>query len=94
MKTGSATRKVPGGKLLRIDVQGEERIKTVKLTGDFFLHPEEVLDKIISVLTGQPIPVNAAQTVGLVEAVLAENQAQLIGISAEDIVQTLLEALK
>ena len=36
MNSGTATRKVPGGKLLRIDVVYADTIQSLKLTGDFF----------------------------------------------------------
>lgn len=93
MKTGSATRKVPGGKLLRIDVTYVNNIQTVKLTGDFFLHPEETLDKITQALAGLSLPLDAAAAQIQVETVLKAQEAQLIGATAEDIVLTLQEAL-
>ena len=40
---GEATEKVPGGKLLRIKVDYEDKINTVVITGDFFAHPEECI---------------------------------------------------
>ncbi|MGC8850110.1 MAG: lipoate protein ligase C-terminal domain-containing protein, partial [Candidatus Bathyarchaeia archaeon] len=39
---GRCELKVPGGKLLRVDCAVEgHRLAAVKLSGDFFLHPEE-----------------------------------------------------
>lgn len=93
MNTGTATRKVPGGKLLRIDVLYEDEIKSVKLTGDFFLHPEETLEWITQALCGLSLPLDAAAAQQKVEDVMQAQEAQLIGASAEDIILTLQEAL-
>ena len=56
MKTGNVTKKIIGGKLVRIDVAFDERIETVKITGDFFLHPEDTLEEIVGVLEGVLLP--------------------------------------
>lgn len=94
MKTGTATYKVPGGKLLRIDLTYENSIDAVKLTGDFFLHPEEALETITSALCALALPLDADEAIQQVEAALAAQNAQLIGATARDIVHTLGEALK
>ncbi|MAT42258.1 MAG: biotin--protein ligase [Anaerolineaceae bacterium] len=93
MQTGSAARKVPGGKLLRIDVTYTDKIQTVKLTGDFFLHPEETLEEITFALTGLTLPLDEAAALQKVKTVLINQEAQLIGATAEDIILTLQEAL-
>ena len=43
---GSATRKVPGGKLVKAQVEYGYILEHVKITGDFFLHPEEAINDI------------------------------------------------
>ncbi len=93
-KTGSATRKIPAGKLVRVDVIYSDRIDTVKITGDFFLHPEETLDEILKLLTGQTLPLDSQALTHQLEALLAQHDAQLIGASSQDIVEILLEALQ
>jgi hypothetical protein len=49
----SAEMKVPGGKLVRIklDYEGNE-ITEIKITGDFFVHPEESVDELEKELAG------------------------------------------
>jgi lipoate-protein ligase A len=93
MKSGSATRKIPGGKLIRVDAQYAERLERVKITGDFFLHPEETLDRIEARLAGAALPLDRAGLALSIAACLQENQAELIGITPDDIVTTLAEAL-
>ena len=47
--------KVPGGKLLRVQVDVEDGIATrVRIAGDFFAHPEEAFDDAEASLTGLP----------------------------------------
>ncbi len=93
MKTGNVTKKIIGGKLVRIDVAFGERIETVKITGDFFLHPEDTLEEIIDVLEGTLLPVQHEELVQKVAAVLEKNNAQLIGAGADDIITILEEAV-
>jgi len=74
--------KVPGGKLVCIDVEGAEgRIASIRITGDFFLHPEETIGKIEDALIGAPVNEVAAR----VASVLKENEAQFIGVSPQDL---------
>ncbi|MFP4151146.1 MAG: hypothetical protein ACLFSS_04025 [Candidatus Aenigmatarchaeota archaeon] len=45
--------KVPGGKMLRIDVEiTEDRIEKIKIRGDFFIHPEDSLRDLEESLYG------------------------------------------
>ncbi len=45
--------KVPGGKLLRVRfVLEEEKIASIRFTGDFFLHPEESIEELEEKLRG------------------------------------------
>ena len=50
---GVHTEKVPGGKLVRIKVDfnpDEGIIESVKMHGDFFMHPEEFVEDIEQLL--------------------------------------------
>ena len=92
MKTNSITRKF--GKLLRLDVIYDDHIEYLKITGDFFLHPEDTLEKIVSELTSISLPLNKEDLILKVEFILDENEAELIGITAEDIIKLLEEAVQ
>jgi len=41
-----ARQKVKEGKVVKVEVEYDEVIKNIRITGDFFLHPEDILDKI------------------------------------------------
>jgi lipoate-protein ligase A len=92
MKTNTITRKF--GKLLRLDVTFDEHIEHLKITGDFFLHPEDTLEKIVSELTNIALPFIKEDLIMKVQILLKENGAELIGITAEDIINLLEEAVQ
>lgn len=87
--TGNARLKVPGGKMIEAEVKLEGNlIKYVRITGDFYFHPEEELERLEEVLEGASI--HALH--GLVEQFLKEKKVTLVGIDAEDIVRVILNA--
>ena len=44
---GKAKYKVKGGKLIKVQLaKKEDRIEGIKITGDFFLHPEELIEQL------------------------------------------------
>ena len=93
MTRGKAVKKVPGGKLIRIEADYEEIVSDVKITGDFFLHPEECLIKIEQMLKGSRLPLDKPVLMNMIESLLIKEHADLIGVSAEDIISTLEEAV-
>jgi len=83
--------KVPGGKLLCVEAEfSSGRITRIRITGDFFLHPEETIDGIEKALVGTKADGVAAK----VSEVLASNGAQLIGASPEDIERLVKRAME
>ncbi len=47
--------KTPGGKLVVVDFNLlDHRLRNVRVSGDFFLYPEEALDAITAALEGLP----------------------------------------
>lgn len=94
MKNGNASIKVSGGKLVRIDVSWSNKIENIKITGDFFLHPEEIITEIENVFIGQALHFDQKEMSRLIDALLHQHQAQLIGASSDILVTTLMEALK
>lgn len=89
MKTNTITRKF--GKLLRIDVAYDNEIRELKITGDFFMHPEETLEQIVSELTGMKIPFRKEELISKLNYIIHSNEAELIGLTTEDIANTLQE---
>lgn len=92
MKSGTATKKIPGGKLVRVDITYDHEIQSLKITGDFFLHPEETLDLIIQNLIGSTLPLDHDKITNKIETILNQQEAQFIGVSAREIVEVLSEA--
>jgi lipoate-protein ligase A len=89
-----AERKVSGGKLVCIEIEYDSSIRSVKITGDFFLHPEESLQKIEKSLIGLGADADRKEIVGRIAQIVAEENAELIGITPEAIAETILKAVK
>lgn len=83
--------KVPNGKLLKIFLEEDAgKIKSVKITGDFFVHPEENIEKLETALAGSPLstdPLNKA-----INDFFESNPTALFGIDIDSIVSTILNA--
>lgn len=91
---GFAVRKVKGGKLVRVRlIHDGESVRSVRITGDFLLHPEETLVDIEMGLCGIPIAAGRDSFLGVVNEVAKRRNAHFIGFSAEDIADLLEEAL-
>ncbi len=88
-------RKVEGGKFARIGIEiTDNSISSVKITGDFFLHPENVLEKIEDALKGTKLPFNAVEAEKKIVEVLEAEKAKLVGVSAKDIAEMIDECVK
>jgi lipoate-protein ligase A len=97
--TLSADYKVEGGKLLRVRMTttGEDEgpkgqpptIKSITLTGDFFMHPEDAVEELEARLTGAPLEREALRA--RVQA-FYESGVQVIGAGVDDIVHVILSA--
>lgn len=78
---GTASRKVPGGKLVSARVAYDERITDCALRGDFFLEPPEALDDLERAVEGLPADASAERIAAAVDAV----DATLVGFDASDV---------
>ena len=75
--------KVPGGKLVVIDLETDgEVIRQARLSGDFFLEPDDALERIDAALIGAPVNASATQLAARVEAVLGDG-VDMIGFSPD-----------
>lgn len=92
MRTNSITRKF--GKLLRMDVTFDDTIREIKITGDFFMHPEDTLEEIISALLGRQVPIQKEDITEKLNSIVDQNKAELIGVTTQDIVNTLDEVTR
>lgn len=88
---GRAEYKVKGGKLIRVHLTIENgKIKHIKITGDFFLHPEDVIEDIERALRGRPLDEDELNR--LIENLLENKQAIPIGVSPRDFVRCIMMA--
>lgn len=86
-----ASYKVPGGKLVKAKVRVEAgRIAEIIILGDFFLHPEETLQKIEDALRGTLAEEASIERV--ISKVLTESDAIIIGATAQDMAKTIMLA--
>ena len=90
----SADYKVPGGKLLRVRLALDESrtppvIHEIRLTGDFFMHPEDAIEDLEARLTGAPWDADAIRA--RVRA-FYESDVQVIGAEVDDMVHIIMAA--
>ncbi|MGO4202264.1 biotin/lipoate A/B protein ligase family protein [Rhodococcus sp. TAF43] len=77
--------KIPGGKLVVVDVEVEDgRLSRVSLSGDFFLEPDEALDDITAAVTGMPVAADSAQLGQAISGALGDDVA-MIGFTPESV---------
>lgn len=87
----SSDYKGPGGKLIRIRLAEErDTIRSIRITGDFFLVPEESLGKLETMLVDAPM--REAELRVLIDRFFRATRAQAIGASADDFVKAILAA--
>ncbi len=90
---GQATCKVEGGKLVNVEVFYNDTIEKVKVTGDFFIHPEEGLEDVEQALAGVDICSSADGMTNLIERVVTAKQIMMIGVNPKVIAVVVMEAL-
>jgi lipoate-protein ligase A len=73
------------GKLLRLDLEMDRVIKRIRISGDFFMHPEEAIDDIEHLLTGLRVDEAGEK----LEKYIKENDVQLVGIRPKDIIDAI-----
>ena len=83
--------KVPGGKLLAAELGVEGgRLVGVKITGDFFMHPEAAIIELEKALDNIPI----VDLEDNVNRFFMDNDVTLFGVEAGDFVKVVRLALK
>jgi lipoate-protein ligase A len=83
--------KIPGGKLVKVKLEvSSGRITKVTILGDFFLHPEETLQKIEESLIGTIV--DETSIGNIIAQTLVDSRATLIGATASDIAKTIMIA--
>jgi lipoate-protein ligase A len=86
-----ATYKVEGGKLIKVQLREKEgKIQEIKITGDFFLHPEELIEKLEKALIGKPL--KERDLTESIRSLIQEEEATLLGATPEDFAKCILMA--
>lgn len=88
---GKALCKVEGGKLIKVRlVEKEGKIQKMRITGDFFLHPEEMIDELEQALIGKPL--KEEKILQTIRNLIRERNITLLGASPEDFARCILLA--
>ncbi len=91
---GAAEAKVKGGKLVRVKLAHDgERIEEIRITGDFFVHPEEGLESIEKAIVGLTVAETKEQIQTAIEGTVAAERLLLIGFTPSDLASLVEEAL-
>ncbi|MBD3159178.1 MAG: hypothetical protein GF309_10355 [Candidatus Lokiarchaeota archaeon] len=85
--------KIPGGKLVRIEVETKgQKLEAIEITGDFFLHPESSLEQIELQLIGTPLGVKDLER--KIKDVLKQFQAQLLGVNPRQLAECIMSTVQ
>lgn len=83
--------KAPGGKLLRVRLKETHgRIESARISGDFFLIPEDSLQKLEMML--EDVPLREQELRLLVDRFFRGTSAQGLGVAPDDFVKAILAA--
>ncbi len=86
-----ATYKVESGKLIKVQLREREgKIQEIRITGDFFLHPEELIEELEKALIGKPLKeLDLAESI---RSFIQKKEATLLGAAPEDFAKCILMA--
>ncbi len=88
---GKAQYKVEGGKLVKAEITTKDnKIIKVKITGDFFLHPEEIIDGLENAVEGAVL--HEQVLTNRIRTFIKKSEAVLIGASPEDFAKCIVMA--
>ena len=86
--------KVKEGKVVKVEIECNELIRNIRITGDFFIHPEDILDEIEKSIIGLEGSASIEIITSNINSRIADRDVQMIGISPESIALLITEALK
>ena len=89
-----AKQKVKEGKVVKVEIECNELIRNIRITGDFFIHPEDILDEIEKSIIGLEKSASIETIMSNIRNRIADRDVQMIGISPESIALLISEALK
>ena len=88
MRTSHTIYKVPDGKLLRIEMDYDDKIIRISVSGDFFMHPEEGIEKIEKALIGVELKEEAV--FDAIVKVVEEEKIEFFGADPASITRAIL----
>jgi lipoate-protein ligase A len=87
------THKTPGGKLVRLQIDcSDYAVTQVRITGDFFVHPEESLSDVEAALRNFSRDMPIEKLVQKINQALAIRSAEMVGIDALTLAKLIHEA--
>jgi lipoate-protein ligase A len=86
--------KVPGGKLLSVRLEFGKKIEKIRIFGDFFLYPEEVINKIEKSLIGIDVNASKEKLSESISKTLADEKAEMLGVTPDAIAHTIRMAIE
>lgn len=94
MRKGKSIKKIPGGKLLRIIVNYDARIREINITGDFFVEPAETIEELEQKIKGLELPITKEKLLEIINNVKKEFNAEFLGMTSESMTDAIMEALQ
>ena len=91
---GQASKKLEGGKLVKAKVEAGYIIENIKITGDFFLHPEESIEDIETAIMNCHMSDSEKMICDKIKNVVNEKNIQLVGVTPEAIASVVKEAFR
>jgi len=91
---GQASKKLEGGKLVKVKVETGYIIETVKITGDFFLHPEESIEDIEAAILNCHMSDSEGMICEKIKKIVNEKDIKLVGVTPEAIASVVKEAFR
>lgn len=89
---GRSELKVPGGKLLRASSTVRHgRFEEIKITGDFFMHPEEAIEELEKRLKGIPADEEAVRKT--VEEFFKSVAPTVLGASPQYFIEVIMRSI-
>ena len=85
--------KVKEGKLVKVDLEYDEVITGVKITGDFFMHPEETLEEIEKGLLGLKRDATDQTIAHRIREIMEVHDTQMVGLGPESLAKIIKEGL-
>ncbi|WP_424356594.1 hypothetical protein [Methanocella sp. MCL-LM] len=89
-----AEKKVPGGKLVRLAVDMSGPAARIRLSGDFFLHPEDGIFGIEELLANLSVDEPRDRVKAVIDSYVLSRKLELIGIDTDTIAQLFTECFQ